>query len=67
MSEADHKLIWDMRAIELFVDVSSAQQFIGQVHDKDGDEERKPGGMTRVKEICKLWGLKEEDALDRTT
>ena len=30
---------------------------------RDGEEDRKPGGKTRVKEIREL---KEEDVLDRT-
>ena len=36
-----------------------------QYQERDGEEDRKPGGKTRVKETWK--GLKEEeDALDRT-
>ena len=28
--------------------------------------QKKPGGKTCVKEIWKVWSLKEEDVLDRT-
>ncbi len=35
-----------------------------QYQERDGEENRTPGGKTRVKDIWK--GLKEEDALDRT-
>ena len=36
-----------------------------QYQERHGEEDRKPGGKTRVKEIWKV-GLKEEDVLDRT-
>ena len=34
--------------------------------ERDGEEDRKPGGKTRVKEIYGKCGLKEDDVLDRT-
>ena len=34
-----------------------------QYQERDGEEDRQPGGETRVKDIRKV---KEEDALDRT-
>ena len=39
-----------------------------QYQERDGEEDRKPGGKTRVIDIWKVTsvGLKEEDALDRT-
>ena len=27
-----------------------------QYQERDGEEDRKPGGKTRVKEIWKVWG-----------
>ena len=36
------------------------------VQERDGEEDIKPGGKTRVKDMESV-GLKEEDALDRTT
>ena len=29
---------------------------LGQSQERDGEEDRKQGGKTRVKEICKMWG-----------
>ena len=39
-----------------------------QYQERDGEENRKPGGKTRVKEICQYERvrLKIEDVLDRT-
>ena len=38
-----------------------------QHQERDEDEDRKPGGKTRVKAIfMERLGLKEEDVLDRT-
>ena len=36
-----------------------------QYKERDGEEDRQPGGKTRVKDM-ETVGLKEEDVLDRT-
>ena len=35
-----------------------------QFQEGDGEEDRKPGGRTLVKYICKVFGLKEEGAVE---
>ena len=37
-----------------------------EYQERGGEEYNKPSGTTNVKEIWKVLGLKEEDALDRT-
>ena len=37
-----------------------------QDKERDGEEDRKPGGKTRIKVSMESVGLEEEDTLDRT-
>ena len=40
------------------------QDYCSQYQERDGEEDRTPGGKTRVKDMTSVW-LKKEDVLDR--